>query len=186
MGSKISEEIIHVLSQHPRGWQSFLPHKPREAVATFNLAVPGSPAGAETKTQSCQVAFTVSFSGVWRSKSGLTRKDERRPLETAQSYLLKEAAEIIKSNFPQSSTRALNKARRRRATQIPLSAETHARSYFQKMGRSPGGSKAHSQRETQAFCFVSFIQISSDASTFLQKGGCQRWKVDRENSTTII
>lgn len=119
MGSKISEEIIHVLSQHPRGWQSFLPHKPREAVATFNLAVPGSPAGAETKTQSCQVAFTVSFSGVWRSKSGLTRKDERRPLETAQSYLLKEAAEIIKSNFPQSSTRALNKARRRRSNSDP-------------------------------------------------------------------
>lgn len=27
------------------------------------------------------------------------QEEERRPLETAQSYLLKEAAEIIKSNF---------------------------------------------------------------------------------------
>lgn len=27
------------------------------------------------------------------------QEDERRPLETAQSYLLKKATEIIKSNF---------------------------------------------------------------------------------------
>lgn len=39
------------------------------------------------------------------------QKDERRPLETSQSYLLKEAAEIIKSNFAKLQ-RALNKTRR--------------------------------------------------------------------------
>ena len=60
------------------------------------------------------------------------QEDERRPLETAQSYLLKEAAEIIKSNFAKLPKGTEKKHKGVRANQILLLAETQPRSYFQK------------------------------------------------------